>query len=69
VYYHFPTMNAPSGLIETLFSRGIVRMGPSRHDPGQRVATFDPEAVSKLAADRAEPLSQPAGPSVWDIGE
>jgi len=38
-------MTAPAGLIETLFSRRLVRMGPSRHDPSRQVATFDPDAV------------------------
>jgi hypothetical protein len=55
----------PEGLIETLFARGIVRMGPSRHDPSRQVATFDPDAVATLAADRAAEMER----FRWLIGE
>jgi hypothetical protein len=51
-------MDAPAGLIETLFARRIVRIGPSRHDPGNQVATFDPETISKLVADRAAEMDR-----------
>jgi hypothetical protein len=47
-----------AGLIETLFSRRIVRMGPSRHDPARSVATFDLDAVAKLAAERAREMER-----------
>src|SRR5215510_9216585 len=51
-------MDEPSGLIETLFSRRIVRMGPSRHDPSRQVATFDPGALAQLAADRSAEMNR-----------
>jgi hypothetical protein len=51
-------MTAPAGLIETLFSRRLVRMGPSRHDPSRQVATFDPDAVAHLAAIRAAEMDR-----------
>src|SRR5215467_6029011 len=51
-------MDMKAGLIETLFARRIVRIGPSRHDPGNQVATFDPETISKLAADRAAEMDR-----------
>ena len=51
-------MNAPAGLIETLFACRVVHMGPSRHDPSRQVATFDPDAVAKLAADRAAEMER-----------
>ena len=51
-------MDAPAGLIETLFSRRIVRMGPSRHDPSREVATFEPDALARLAADRAAEMER-----------
>jgi hypothetical protein len=51
-------MDAPAGLIETLFARRIVRIGPSRHDPANLVATFDPAAISRLAADRAAEMDR-----------
>jgi hypothetical protein len=49
---------ATPGLIETLFSRGIIRMGPSRHDPSRQVATFEPGAAAKLAADRVAEMER-----------
>jgi hypothetical protein len=56
---------ASTGLIETLFARGVVRMGPSRNDPTRQVATFDPGAVAALAADRAAEMER----FRWLIGE
>jgi hypothetical protein len=41
---------ARAGLIERLFADGIVRMGPSRHDPDKSVATLNPEKLASLAA-------------------
>jgi hypothetical protein len=58
-------MDAHPGLIETLFSRRIVRMGPSRHDPSRQVATFDSDTIAKLAADRAAEMER----FRWLIGE
>jgi len=51
-------MDMNAGLIETLFARRIVRIGPSRHDATNQVATFDPETISKLAADRAAEMDR-----------
>jgi hypothetical protein len=58
-------MDLHPGLIETLFSRRIVRMGPSRHDPSRQVATFDSDTIAKLAADRAAEMER----FRWLIGE
>jgi hypothetical protein len=44
------------GLIETLFTRRVMAMGPSRHDPSRCVGTFNREVVSKLPALRAAEL-------------
>ena len=44
------------GLIEKMFETGAVRMGPSRTDPSRQVATFDPAAIGRLAADRRTAL-------------
>jgi hypothetical protein len=43
-------------LIEELFSRGLMTMGPSRTDPARQVGVFRPEAVAKLPALRAEQM-------------
>ena len=40
-------------LIEELFSRGVMMMGPSRADPQRQVGVFRPEALSQLPAIRA----------------
>jgi hypothetical protein len=58
-------MDRPTGLIETLFSRHIVRMGPSRHDPSQQVATFDADAIGRLVAERTSEMER----FRWLIGE
>ena len=43
-------------LIEELFSRGLMTMGPSRADAARQVGVFDSAAVSKLSALRAEQM-------------
>jgi hypothetical protein len=45
-------------LIEKLFSAGIMKMGPSRADPGRQVGIFDPAFVSNLPALRAAEMEQ-----------
>ena len=50
-----PWDQASSRLIERLFADGIVRMGPSRHDPNLSVATLNQEKLASLATlGRAE---------------
>jgi hypothetical protein len=44
------------GLIETLFTQNVVRMGPSRNDATRQVATFDPSALTNLATLRASEM-------------
>ena len=41
-------------LIEELFARGVMTMGPSRTDPARQVGVFNAEALAKLPALRAE---------------
>jgi hypothetical protein len=43
-------------VIDAMFAGGVVRMGPSRHDPARQVATFDPSAIAALAAARDREL-------------
>ena len=43
-------------IIEELFRKGIMKMGPSRGDPHRLVGTFEPEFVSKLPALRTAEL-------------
>lgn len=45
-------------LIEELFSRGIMTMGPSRSDPERQVGVFRPEAVSELPSIRAAEIEK-----------
>lgn len=45
-------------LIEELFSRGIMVMGPSRTDPARQVGVFNPEFVSPLPALRAAEMEK-----------
>src|SRR5258708_6274987 len=45
-------------LIEDLFSRGIMMMGPSRTDPSRQVGTFRPEFLSGLPALRAAEMEK-----------
>jgi hypothetical protein len=45
-------------LMEELFGRGIMRMGPSRHDPAQQVGVFNMEFVSTLPALRRGELEK-----------
>ena len=45
------------GLIETLFARSIMQMGPSRNDPQRTVGTFNPEFLSRLPAIRSAELA------------
>src|SRR5579871_2648111 len=43
-------------LIEELFSRGIMTMGPSRVDPARQIGVFSPQAVAGLPAARESAL-------------
>jgi hypothetical protein len=45
-------------LMEQLFATGIMRMGPSRVDPGRQVGVFNPAAVAGLPALRSAELNQ-----------
>jgi hypothetical protein len=45
-------------LIEELFARGIMTMGPSRVDPQRQVGVFRPEVVSALPAIRAAEMEK-----------
>jgi len=45
-------------LMEELFSRGIMTMGPSRSDPGRQVGVFNPDFVTGLPALRAAEMKK-----------
>jgi hypothetical protein len=45
-------------LIAELFSRGIMKMGPSRTDATRQVGVFDPEAISTLPALRTSEMEK-----------
>jgi hypothetical protein len=45
-------------LIEELFSRGIMTMGPSRFDPGRQVGIFHSGYVTSLPALRASEMDK-----------
>jgi hypothetical protein len=45
-------------LIETLFSKGIMTMGPSRVDPGRQVGVFTPGTVEAALAARASEMER-----------
>jgi hypothetical protein len=45
-------------LIEELFSRGIMTMGPSRRDPGRHVGVFHSDFVASLPALRAAEMER-----------
>ena len=45
-------------LIEELFSRGIMQMGPSRVDPRRQVGVFNPDVVGGLPALRAAEMEK-----------
>ena len=45
-------------LMEELFSRGIMAMGPSRVDPNRQVGVFNPSYVSGLPALRAAEMEK-----------
>jgi len=45
-------------LIEELFSRGVMTMGPSRIDPTRQVGVFRPEAVAQLPVIRAAEMEK-----------
>jgi len=45
-------------LIEKLFARGTMTMGPSRNDPERQVGVFPPELLPQLAALRAAELEK-----------
>jgi len=40
-------------IIEELFARGVMTMGPSKTDPARQIGVFRPEALSPLQAIRA----------------
>jgi hypothetical protein len=52
-------------LIEELFARGIMTIGPSRVDPNRQVGIFAPQAVAGLAAARAAGIET----FRWIVGE
>jgi len=45
-------------LMEELFSRGVMTMGPSRSDPARQVGVFGPEAVAQHSAIRAAEMEK-----------
>jgi len=45
-------------LIEELFSRGVMTMGPSKADPARQVGVFRPEAVAELPALRKREMEK-----------
>lgn len=45
-------------LIEELFARGTMTMGPSRHDPARQVGVFAPGLLEHLAARRAAEMEK-----------
>jgi hypothetical protein len=56
---------AKAMLIEELFSRGIMTMGPSRTDPSRQVGIFNSDVVSHLPALRASEMEK----FRWLVGE
>jgi hypothetical protein len=52
-------------LMEELFSRGIMTMGPSRIDPSRQVGVFKPELIATLPAIRAAEMEK----FRWIVGE
>jgi hypothetical protein len=52
-------------LIEDLFRRGIMTMGPSRHDPSNTVGGFNKDFAAKLPALRKEAMETLR----WMVGE
>src|SRR5258708_17504404 len=52
-------------LIEDLFSKGIMTMGPSRTDPSRKVGVFRPDFVSRLPALKAAEMEK----FHWLVGE
>ena len=51
--------------MEQLFSRGIMKIGPSRADPSRAVGVFNPEFVSSLPSLRASEMEK----FLWLAGE
>ncbi len=47
-----------SMLIQRLFASGIMKMGPSRADPGRLVGVFNPDAVAGLPALRTAEMEK-----------
>ena len=45
-------------LIEELFARGVMTMGPSRSDPDRQVGVFRPELVAELPVIRATEMEK-----------
>src|SRR6266516_5219221 len=45
-------------LIEQLFSRGVMKMGPSRVDPSRQTGIFNPDVVSSLQALRTSEMER-----------
>lgn len=52
-------------LIEELFSRGVMTMGPSRTDPSRQVGVFNAGVISQLPILRAARMQQLS----WLVGE
>ena len=58
VYYRRAKRQVKAMLMEELFSRGIMTMGPSRTDPERRVGIFQPDFVAGLPALRASEMEK-----------
>ena len=52
-------------LMQELFSKGIMTMGPSRIDPERQVGIFNPEAVAGMPALRTQEMEK----FLWLVGE
>ncbi len=52
-------------LIQELFSKGIMKMGPSPVDPQRQVGVFNPEAIAGLPALRTQEMEK----FLWLVGE
>jgi hypothetical protein len=52
-------------LIEQLFARGMMTMGPCRNDSARQVAVFTPESIQEASATRAKELER----FRWILGE
>jgi len=52
-------------LIQELFSKGIMKMGPSPVNPERQVGVFNPEAIAGLPALRTQEMEK----FLWLVGE